>query len=660
MKNLFIALACFCFAGLVMAKQEQLVPLEVFAKHSQFKDVEISPTGEFLAFTYEEGTEVKLAVMERKTKKVISHFGFGDNRHVVQFAWLNNDRLFLQVQTVIGWLDGANANTKWYATNVDGSQKRILWEFIESGMRLVSILEKDPKHILVMKYHWADEGKGKLHTLNVYNSKIDYLAGAPMAARHTEPGIIDMGVDINEDVRFAFEFDQGEDVVDDMDNKFYVHYKEDKNSEWQRLIVPAVRDLPEVSIIGMSADNNRAYFLSNFDQKESDTLGLFEFNVKTKEITFLYRHPDVDILGPIMGSKKQVIGVYLEPGYPEVFYIENKVNKKDIEIAKTFDASFPGQSVYINSRTKNNELSTVWVYSDRNPGEFYIYDEAKNKLKYLASNKPEVKPSQMARVEPFTMKARDGLKMYGQLTIPNNVEEKNLPLVIYPHGGPYQAYDNWGWDRRAQMLASRGYLVLQLNYRGSGRYGEDFHREGFQEWGAKMQDDLTDATWWAIKTGIADKNRICIHGVSYGGYASLQAVVKEPDLYKCAIPDAGVYEMAVQWDKADSFRGSHASEAKEWYMNRAIGGYDFVKERSPVYHLDKLKAALFLVHGESDVRVPIINAELVEEELKRLGKPYLKMYKEEEGHGFTQEPNRIELYQAILSFLEKHIGPGAK
>ena len=277
-------------------------------------------------------------------------------------------------------------------------------------------------------------------------------------------------------------------------------------------------------------------------------------------------------------------------------------------------------------------------------------------ISYIGSSKPEVDPKLMAAVEPFKMKARDGLEMYGYLTIPNGVEQKNLPLVIYPHGGPYGVQDIWRWDRRAQMLASRGYLVLQLNFRGSGGYGKEFEEAGHREWGAKMQDDITDATHWAIKQGLADPERVCIHGVSYGGYASMQAVVKEPDLYKCSIPDAGVYEMAVQWDEADSFKGYKGSERKKWYMERSIGGYDKVKERSPVYHVDKLKADLFIVHGGEDVRVPIINAEILEEKLKEAGKDYITMYKDEEGHGFSKPKNRVELYKKILKFLDKNIG----
>ncbi|MEP1743581.1 MAG: prolyl oligopeptidase family serine peptidase [Kangiellaceae bacterium] len=658
MKKLYTILFITLFIGSACAA-DKLPDLSVFAKNPQYLDMEISPKGEFLAFTYEEGTQVNLAVMERETKKIISSFEFGENRHVSSFSWVNDDRVEMTVVTRIGWLDGRNQNPLWVAANADGTKRQTLWDFQGSNMRMISRLRNDPKHILVLKSHWSDQGEAKLTRLNVYNAKRKFIAGTPPAARHSRPGIVGVFTGLDDQVRFAYEYDQGEDEVDPDDDKGYLHYK-DSQQKWTRLTLPSVRKTrPVVNLIGISADQKLAYFTSNHDMKNADTAGLFQLNFETKSIKLIYRHPDVDLQRGIIGSQNQLVGVYLEPGYPEIHYIENEANKADIDINKSLAGAFKNQFVAMISRTDDAELAVVRVRSDKNPGEFYLFDNKTKKLSYLASSKPEVKASEMAAVEPFSLKARDGLKIFGQLTIPSNVSEKDLPMVVYPHGGPYGVSDRWGWDRRAQMLASRGYLVLQLNFRGSGGYGEDFQNAGETEWGAKMQDDLTDATKWAINIGIADPERICIHGVSYGGYASMNAVVKEPDLYKCSIPDAGVYEMAMQWDKADSFRGPKGGERKDWYMNYAIGGYENVKERSPVYHVDKLKAALLIVHGGADVRVPIDNAYLLEEKLKAAGKPYNVLYKDEEGHGFSKENNRIELYGEILEFLEKHIGPGA-
>ncbi len=642
--------------GLLHGKEE-LIPLEIFAKHAKYTNMKISPKGKYLAFTYEDGSEVKLAVMERESKKIVSNFEFGDNKKVVEFNWLNNDRIGMTIQKVIGWLDGINRKTTWAVANADGSDRRILWDDKNNAsLRMISDLKTDPKNVLAIKRSSREKGRVSLFKVNIYNNKKSYMADSPKEARHTVPGIVGMAVDLEDKVRFAFEFDQGEDEIDDKDDSLYFHYK-DENNKWKKLPLNSVRkERPLLGILGMSSNNNILYFISNFDMRENDTMGLFQFDLNTKEVKFLYRHKDVDIRRGIYGSEEQLIGVYLEPGYPEIYYLDNQANSKDIKIFKSLAASFPGQYLSITSRTDDNNLQLVRIRSDRNPGDYYIYNNKKKNIKYIVSSKPEVDPKKMAKVEPFTLKARDGLKMYGQITIPNDVEEKNLPLVLYPHGGPYGVSDRWGWDRRAQVLASRGYLVMQLNFRGSGGYGKDFQDAGHQEWGAKMQDDITDATHWAINNGLADPDRICIHGASYGGYASMNAVVKEPDLYKCSIPDAGVYEMAHQWDKADSFKGYKGSERKKWYMNLSIGGYDNVEERSPVYHVDKLKAKLLIVHGGADVRVPISNAEILEEKLQEAGKPYKTLYKDKEGHGFTQVENRIEFYKTMLDFLDEHIG----
>ncbi len=637
-------------------------PLEVFAKHPSYTDMKISPTGKYIAFSYAEGDQVKLGVMERETMKPLSSFEFGENRHVVSFRWLNDERIGMMVQTIIGWLDGTNPDTKWAAGNADGSNRRILWDFEHSisSIEILSLLKDEPEYVLLEETDWRDRGAVKPIKVNINTGQRQRVDAGPRAARHTKPGIVSLGVDLNEEIRFAFEFDRGDDEIDDKDDKGFIHYKSN-SGRWHKLRYNNVRSAPAtIAVAGVSADNSKFYFTSNHDQKSSDTRGLFEFDMNTKKITLLHRHEDVDIGGGVYGEKNQLIGAYLEPGYPEYFYINKPENQESIQLRQSLSHAFKNEFVSIRNSTKDNNLFVVRVLSDRNPGQFFLFDKSKNSLTHYADSKPEVKPAEMARVEPFVIEARDGLKMYGQLTIPNNIKENNLPMVLYPHGGPYGVSDSWRWHRRTQMFASRGYLVMQLNFRGSGGYGQDFYKAGSKEWGRKMQDDLTDATKWAINNGLADPERICIHGVSYGGYASMNAVVREPDLYKCAIPDAGVYEMEIQWDEADSFKGWKGQERKENYMNFAIGGYDFVKERSPVYHVDKLKAALLIVHGGEDVRVPIINAEVLEKHLKKAGKPYETMYKDEEGHGFMIEENRVELYQKMLDFLEKHIGPGAQ
>jgi dipeptidyl aminopeptidase/acylaminoacyl peptidase len=624
------------------------IPLEDFAQKSQFKNVQISPDGKHIAYTFEDGDRVKLGTMNLKTKKGIYAFDVGKDREIVEFDWVTNKRLYFLGGNITGWLDGAEKDYRAYFANLDGKKRAGI---PVQYSRIVSMLEDDEKHVLILKNQIDGV---KVHKMNIFNLKTNYLADEPKTVGTMKSRIGSISIDHNDEPRIAVEFDPvDEDNFDD--DKVYFHAKK-PGGEWYQVTFDNKRhDRPVISGLGYSKDNNIFYFISNFDLEDMGAHGLFSYDFSKNEIKLLFRHDDADVTGGIYSADDVLIGVRFEAGYPDYYYLEEESLRNEVAFHKSLRATFPNSDISLGEYTKDNNLTTIRVASDQNPGDFYIFDRKNTKVDYLASSMPHIKPSEMAKVEPFTMVARDGLKMYGQLTLPPGKEVKNLPLVIYPHGGPYGPRDNWRWEARPQLFANRGYLVLQLNFRGSGGYGSGFQEAGYHEWGSKMQDDITDATLWAIAQGYADKDRICMHGVSYGGYASMQAVVKEPDLYACSMPDAGPYELHEQWKKADSFKQN--KKARNWYLERMLGsaGEERNKERSPVYHLDKLKAPLLIIHGEEDVRVPIENAYILEEKLKEKGIKYETMYRED-GHGFQKIPYRIELYEKMLAFLDQHIG----
>jgi dipeptidyl aminopeptidase/acylaminoacyl peptidase len=652
-KIIILSLIFFVFTS-IQAKE---IPLKDFAQKSQINNIKISPNGKHLAYTYEDETEIKLGIMDIKNKKGVFTFDVGKEREVSQYWWVNDERILVLASNITGWLDGARKDPILFAVDIDGKKRVNLWLYQMASLSMVSLLEDDPKNVLMLKRHYTDKGEGNLVKLNVYTGKTIYVDDSPKPVGESRDSVIySIDVDLNEKPRIAFEYDP-KDRNNFDDDTVNLHYK-DFNQEWHHLELPKVKKkVPVVSFIGIHKNNGILYFVSDHDLEDGGTLGLFSFNIETQKIDKLFRHPDVDIAGSVVGSEGEMLGVYYDAGYRNYFYLTDEKLNEEIGFHKSLRAAFKNENVTVYNYNKKRDLASVHVYSDKNPGDFYIFDRKKNSAKYLASSRPSIKPKDMASVEPFIMNARDGLKMYGQMTIPPGKELKNLPLVIYPHGGPYGAKDYWGWDNRAQMLANRGYLVIQLDYRGSGGYGEPFEKAGDQEWGYKMQDDLTDVTHWAINQGYADKDRVCIHGVSYGGYASMQAVVKEPDLYKCSIPDAGIYDVELQWKKADSFKGGRTKQ-KEYYMKKMMGDdYENVMPKiSPAHHIDKLKAKLLLVHGHDDVRVPIENAYFLEKKLKEAGKPYETIYKKKEGHGFHKIENRIELYEKILKFLDENIG----
>ena len=226
-----------------------------------------------------------------------------------------------------------------------------------------------------------------------------------------------------------------------------------------------------------------------------------------------------------------------------------------------------------------------------------------------------------------------------------------LPMVLLPHGGPYGIFDTWGFDEDVQILARAGYAVLQVNYRGSGNYGRAFKAAGAGEWGRKMQDDLTDATRWAIAQKIADPAKICLYGASYGGYAALMGAAREPELYRCAAGYVGVYDM-VRMHKYDA---SLSRSLRNWTLDW-IGEREDMAAISPTLLADRIKAPVFLAAGGKDQRAPIEHSERMEKALKTASVPVEALYYPNEGHGFYTEEHRREFYTRLLAFLARHLG----
>ena len=292
----------------------------------------------------------------------------------------------------------------------------------------------------------------------------------------------------------------------------------------------------------------------------------------------------------------------------------------------------------------------MFVDSDVNPGDYYLFDTVSKRADFLRAGRIWIEPKQMRPKEPITLKARDGLELHGYVTRPAG--DGPHAMVVMPHGGPHGIRDVWEFDPEVQLLANRGYAVLQVNFRGSGGYGMDFENAGFGEWGAKMQDDVTDATRWAIEQKIASADRICIYGISYGGFAALMGAAREPDLYRCAIGYAGVYDLELMWESGDipDSRGGRA------YLQRVLGT-DVAKLRaqSPVYNAQNIKAPVLLIHGKADWRADYEQAQRMKAALEKNRKKVEWLALGREGHGAYDENTRREVYERILQFLAANL-----
>ncbi len=268
----------------------------------------------------------------------------------------------------------------------------------------------------------------------------------------------------------------------------------------------------------------------------------------------------------------------------------------------------------------------------------------------------ELDPARLCPRKPISYTARDGVVIHGYLTLPKGAEGRPVPLVIHPHGGPFGVRDSWGYDAEAQFLASRGYAVLQPNYRGSGGYGREFLDQGRFQWGRAMQDDLTDAVKWAVDWGVADPARVAIYGASYGGYAALAGVTLTPELYCCAVNYVGAADLEITFkDRGDDayLRGSDFSYQREWVGPNA----EWRAATSPVNLVERIRVPTLHAYGEKDPRVKIDHWTRLEPLLKKYGKPYEVIVERRQGHGFRDEKASVGFYRAMESFLARNLAP---
>lgn len=625
MKGMLLA----ALAATAFAASARQVPIQDFFKDPEFTSVSLSPDGKHMAVTVPQEDRTVLAVLRVSDKGVVGKWDYGVDRHFRQVLWANNDRLLFYVTFKTGRFDFETSKGDLYASNIDGTQRIDIPNGI--GYQIVSLTPEDPRTILVER----SIETSYLSKLDVYNGRLVTVATAPV-----EQG--SFLVDHERKPRF---------VSGAMNDGRNVTYRRD-GEKWT-LVHESERNGATYQPLGFAADNRHAYMAKGVEGKPESVVLL---DTQTREEEPLSSNGTVSPSGFVWSAdRKTLLGVQYEDGVPYWDWIA-KDHPETLVYAGLVKA-FPGKAVNFLRPSDDGRYLAMRVYSDTAPSEAYLFDRQAGKATYLAGSMEWIKPAEMSPMKPIELKARDGLTLHGYITLPAGSSGKNLPMIINPHGGPHGPRDEWGFNPEVQLLANRGYAVLQVNYRGSGGYGNAFEGMGYRKWGTTMQDDLTDSVKWAIAQGIADPNRVCIYGASYGGYAALMSAVREPDLYRCTVGYVGVYDLDAQRD-ADFM----AHEAGRSYLRDA---YPTTKAervaQSPAYGVDRLKIPVLLVHGAKDVRVPIRNMNLLVSQMEKAGKkPDDVIVEAKEGHGFRELQNNVNLYTKMLAFFDKYIGPGAK
>ena len=638
-------LHCLLVLIAVMASASVLadpVSFTDLARHPQYGQVGISPDGRYIAATSVVRNRTVLSVI-----RLADMHGFNlethDNGDIVGFWWVSPTRLIYTEGIRDSSFDVPLLDGRLLAVNADGSGKASLYGYGSSNpywgpaLQLISTLPRDPGHVLVAV---ANEDRSTDDGVVAVVEKMGIASGGMTRVMEAPARNLQFLADHEGNVRFAFGVDN--------DDRALVYRHPPGNGDWQAMpVAEAERDFP----IAFDAADRVAYFSC----KVPAGFGICTWDPSTNKLTPVWTNPRVEASGLADGTTShRYIGVGFDDGRPGVALFDPA--SPDARLLAGLMQQFPGENVRFVSSTRDGSRAVVAVSSDTDPGVFYLYDRVARKLTPLLRVAGWIDPQKMASKQPFDFKARDGVELHGYVSYPPGLEKaKHLPMVVYVHGGPYGIRDWWDYDPDLQAVATRGYVVLQVNFRGSGGYGYDFEKAGWKQWGAKMQDDVTDATRWAIAQGIADPGRICIYGASYGGYAALEGAIREPGLYKCAIGYVGVYDLTRIGQEGDIPESTYGRN----YLKRVLGDDKAdLASRSPVDQVDRLKARVMLIVGGEDSRVPPEQGTEMRDALRAKNMDFTWLYQRKEAHGFYKEANVADMYEKIDAFIARSIGPG--
>lgn len=646
--------ACLGAATALSGAASATIPIEDFVKHATFSSAKISPTGEYLALSVEMGDQDVLTVLRTDDLSLLNVNRLPNEKSVGSFHWVSPERLlFNAVRKQGGYAQPFNTG-EWYGVDADGSQPRPLIHYGTRGatersravgneiFSFVDTIPGDERRVVMEgRFPRSAEGMGsQVVTLDTLSGRRQMIARAPKA---------NCSISLGPDRTASFAVcSSSRDEQGNYDERTELYRME--GGRWS-LVSASASDGKHLWVV-RTTPAGKVYALES-DDSGPNAIGTLDTD--TGEFSVLFRDQVSDVQRMIWSTDEEsLIAVVTEAGAPQVTLIDEE--HPEAELYAALAASFPGEMVDFASHTEDGNQIVVSVYSDANPGELYLYDQAAGEARFLMQGRPWLDKEQMASTRSFVFTARDGQQIHGYLTIPNGSDGRNLPMIVNPHGGPIGPRDSWRFNSESQLLASRGYAVLKVNFRGSGGYGRAFQNAGHQQWADGIQNDIIDATRWAIEQGHADPERICIYGGSFGGYSALMAPIREPGLFKCTFGYVGVYDLDMMFKRGDI----PESESGLRYLRRTLGtSSEKWAQGSPARRADEVGIPVYLAAGARDRRTPPEQTELMNRALIEAGNPPEGLIIQSgEMHGFYDEENNLNLYTEMLKFFSRHIGGG--
>ena len=556
-------------------------------------------------------------------------------RDVPGHAWKGKDQILFVKDF------GGDENFHVLSVPIDGGEPRDLTPFDGVKASIVDVLRDDDRHVLIQM------NRRDPQVFDVF--RVDVITGELTPIAENPGNVMDWMTDHEGRLRVA--------IASDGVNKTLL-YRDVEAEPFRAILTTDFRET--VSPLFFTFDDKRLYVLSN---RGRDKSAIFEFDPQTgEEGALLFETTHVDVNGLTYSKHRRVL--------TSASYVDDRVHRHFFDdfardVRADLERQLPDQEITIASKTRDESRVIVHAASDRSAGSVWIYDIERRHLAKLADMTPWLDPADMAPMLPIRFKARDGLQLNGYLTLPAGFEPgqefaKPLPLVVNPHGGPW-ARDVWGFNVETQLLANRGYAVLQLNFRGSTGYGRAFWEASFGQWGRAMQNDIDDGVDWLVSQGIVDPARVGIYGASYGGYATLAGVAFTPDRYAAAVDYVGVSNLFTLLESMPPYWKPMRDMMVEMIGNpQTEEGKQALHDASPLFFADRIVTPLFVAQGANDPRVKQAESDQIVNALRARGVDVKYMLKENEGHGFHNEENQFEFYEAMDAFLAEHLGGVAR
>jgi dienelactone hydrolase len=632
--------------------------VESFFKDPEISSAILSPQGHYVALLtrMSDGNQV-IAVRDTANPENATVAAGSRDDPITSIHWINENRLVLTIQSsrlefegnrdeIAVDRDGGNLvhliSGNW-RHNQDHTGSNIKDKTLTADYAFFDVMHDGSDDIIVMKYIFNNvdiySHATQLYRLNTRSRKLSDLTDGPKP-----PDVKGWMLDAGDVARIALSKSKGRCIAS---------YHASDAAGWTEIVNADCYDNAQFTPEFFDGADN-LYVTSGY--KGHDALFRYDLKKKKMDSEPLMAADGFDFEGEpeVDHTAKKMLGIHFETDAKSTVWFDPHFK----EIQKKVDALLPQtvNTVTCGNDCLNSAVVLVRADSDRQPTQYFVYTVASDKLIGFGSAHPAIKAAQMGTRDFYRYAARDGLSIPVYVTLPPGKATGPRPTVVLVHGGPGARGAYWEWDDEAQFLASRGYVVIQPEFRGSAGFGHAFYAAGFKQWGLAMQDDLADAAKWSIQKGWSDPKRIAIMGGSYGGYATLMGLIKNPELFRCGVEWAGVTDIGLRFTRSES---DATEEVLKYDLKTTVGDpvadAEVFKRNSPLVRAAELKQPVLLAHGSEDRRVPIIHATEFRSAVTKTNPNVEWIVYPNEGHGWKHENNRIDFWKHVETFLDKNL-----